>query len=127
MPSQGPPPIPPTSSGMGSSQEPPVDRSVLGEWVGDDHATLDSMLAEFRDSIRADHASMLAALARDDLAEYGMAIHRLRGAALSMGARPLARAAAVMDIAARAKDTAGFRAGIPDLEEQLRLLLAHVR
>lgn len=105
--------------------EPTIDRSILGEWLGDDESAIDLLLAEFRDSIRAEYTIMIAALGRDDMSEYGQAVHRLRGAALSMGANPLARAAAVLDIAARAKDPNGCREGIPELEIRLREMVAH--
>ena len=103
-----------------------IDRSILGEWLGDDEAAVDLLLAEFRDSIHAEYAIMIAALGRGDMSEYGQAVHRLRGAALSMGANPLARAAAVLDIAARAKDPHGCREGISELETRLREMVEHV-
>ncbi len=126
MPFHAPPLVPFRPNIRAASEEAPVDRSVLGEWLAGDNARIDSMLAEFRDSIIAEHANLRAALSEGDIAECGMAVHRIRGAALSMGAKPLARAAAAMDVAARAKDIAGCRAGIDALEWQLGQMLANV-
>jgi HPt (histidine-containing phosphotransfer) domain-containing protein len=84
---------------------PAIDRSVLGEWLADDDAAIDELLAVFRDSIRAEQTRMSEVLALGDLAEFANAAHRLRGAALSMGARMLAETAGNLYAAARADDT----------------------
>jgi two-component system sensor histidine kinase/response regulator len=103
-----------------------IDRSVLGEWLaGDDHA-INAMLVIFRDSALAEHLQMRDALVRNDLSELVMAAHRLRGGALSMGARTLAQAAAKVETAARNRDAALCAGGMPEVEVQLDLMVAEV-
>ncbi|MSP02933.1 MAG: Hpt domain-containing protein [Acetobacteraceae bacterium] len=133
MPRHAPPPpadaTPPPAKAMTIAAQKvakAIDRSVLREWFGNDDDGIDTLLAEFRDSTYAEHTKMLAALAAGDIAEYGQAVHRLRGAALSVGANGLARAAAVLDTAARAKDIATCRSGMPALEVQLGQMAADV-
>lgn len=110
----------------GKSAPPAIDRSVLGEWLGGDDVAIDELLAVFGDSVRSEAERMHDLLAAGDLAELAKAAHRLRGAALSMGARRLAAAAAAMDAAAQANDPAACAAGFPDMRARVRLTLAEV-
>ena len=103
-----------------------IDRSVLGEWFAGDDVAVNELLMVFRDSAMAEHRQMANALAMGDLAELARAAHRLRGVALSMGAQDLAKAAAAVDIAAKANDAASCEAGMPELEARMRLMVAEV-
>ena len=105
---------------------PAIDRSVLGEWLADDDAAIDELLAVFRDSIRAEVAKMHELLADGRLDGYADAAHRLRGAALSMGARALAEFVGLLFTAARAQDTTACVNGMPILETHVRLVAAEV-
>jgi HPt (histidine-containing phosphotransfer) domain-containing protein len=105
---------------------PAIDRSVLGEWLADDDAAIDELLAVFRDSIRAEQVRMSEVLALGDLAEFANAAHRLRGAALSMGARMLAETAGDLYAAARADDTAACGGGMAILVTRVQLMVAEV-
>jgi HPt (histidine-containing phosphotransfer) domain-containing protein len=105
---------------------PAIDRSVLGEWLADDDAAIDALLVVFRDSIRAEQAKLRDTLATGDLTEYASAAHRLRGAALSMGARALAETAAVLYAAARASDAAACDRAMATLADQVNLMVAEV-
>ena len=103
-----------------------IDRSILGEWLGGDDAAINALLLVFRDSLCAEHARMQDALARDDLVNFAKTAHRLRGAALSMGAHPLAEAAAALDAAARVKDAASCVAGMGGLTTLIQLTVAEI-
>jgi HPt (histidine-containing phosphotransfer) domain-containing protein len=109
-----------------TSGPPAIDRSVLGEWLGDDDAAIDELLVVFCDSVRADQTRMSETLAAGDLVEYANAAHRLRGAALAMGARALADAVGTLYAAARARNNAACRDGTPMLAAHIRQMLAEV-
>jgi HPt (histidine-containing phosphotransfer) domain-containing protein len=105
---------------------PAIDRSVLGEWLAEDNDAIDELLAVFRDSVRAEQVRMRDSLALGDLEEYRNAAHRLRGAALSMGARALANVAGTLEAAGRARDVDACAFGMPELDTQVRLMVAEV-
>jgi HPt (histidine-containing phosphotransfer) domain-containing protein len=109
-----------------SIDAPAIDRSVLGEWLADDNAAIDELLAVFRDSIRAEQIRMSEVLALGDFDEFASAAHRLRGAALSMGARLLAETAGRLYTAARANDNAACGAGMTTLATHVELMVAEV-
>jgi HPt (histidine-containing phosphotransfer) domain-containing protein len=105
---------------------PAIDRSVLGEWLAGDDAAIDELLAVFRDSVRAEQAQMMEALARNDLAAFAYAAHRLRGAASSMGARDIADAAGALQAAARLGSVGVCEAGMTTLATHVGLMVAEV-
>jgi HPt (histidine-containing phosphotransfer) domain-containing protein len=105
---------------------PEIDRSVLGEWLEGDDDAIDELLAVFRDSACAEQARMSEVLTKGDLTEYANAAHRLRGAALSMGARALAETAGILFAAARAMDAGACAEGMPLLATQIRAMAAEV-
>ena len=116
----------PGSSGRAPRGAPAIDRSVLGEWLADDDAAIDELLAVFRDSICAELAKMHELLAHGGLSDYADAAHRMRGAALSMGARPLAEFVGLLFTAARAQDRTACANGMPILETHVQLMVAEV-
>ncbi len=87
-----PPPDPPS---------PVVDRVMLRTWLGDDEATLHSVLEEFLATARNNAREIEVALAGADMPAAVMAAHNLRGGALSVGAHALAKAAGALEAAAR--------------------------
>jgi len=105
---------------------PAIDRSVLGEWLAGDEAAIDELLAVFRDSVYAEQERMRDALAHGGLDEYADAAHRLRGAALSMGARALAKIAGTLNAAAHALDGTACIDGLSVLETHIRLVAAEI-
>jgi HPt (histidine-containing phosphotransfer) domain-containing protein len=105
---------------------PAIDRNVLGEWLDGDDTAINGLLAMFFESIRAEVVRLHALLATDDLAEFANAAHRLRGAALSMGARALADVAGVLFTAALAKDRNACVNGMPMLATYVQLVEAEV-
>jgi HPt (histidine-containing phosphotransfer) domain-containing protein len=95
--------------------------------LADDAAAIDGLLAMFRDSIHDEAAKMRELLAADErLDEFAAAAHRLRGAALSMGARALADFVGLLFTAARAKDRNACVNGMPVLETHIDLMAAEV-
>jgi HPt (histidine-containing phosphotransfer) domain-containing protein len=105
---------------------PAIDRSVLGEWLPGDNAAIDELLAVFRDSIRAELTRMGDLLADGQLDEFARAAHRLRGAALSMGARALAEFVGLLFTSARADDRTACLNGMPLLATHVLLMEAEV-
>jgi HPt (histidine-containing phosphotransfer) domain-containing protein len=105
---------------------PAIDRAVLGEWLDGDEDAIDALLVLFCKSICAEVVCMRDLLAQDDLVQFANATHRLRGAALSMGARALADVAGALFTAALAKDRNACVAGMPVLATHVQLLEAEV-
>jgi len=105
---------------------PAVDRTVLGEWLAGDDVAINELLAVFRDSVYAEQVRMRELAGLGDLDEYANAAHRLRGAALSMGARGLAEAASLLYAAARAGNGSACRDGLSMLETHIGLVSAEV-
>lgn len=114
------------SPDRGTRGTPAIDRSVLGEWLAGDDAAINELLAVFRDSVCAEFARMREMLAEGLLDDYANAAHRLRGAALSMGARALAEFVGLLFTAARAQDGTACVNGMPALETHVRLVVAEV-
>ena len=83
---------------------PAVDRTMLRTWLGDDEATLRSVLAEFLANARENVCDIETALAARDMAAVASAAHKLKGGALSVGARALQEVAATLEAAARPGD-----------------------
>jgi HPt (histidine-containing phosphotransfer) domain-containing protein len=111
---------------LGTEGSPAIDRSVLGEWLAGDDAAIDELLTVFRDSALTEQGKMSEALALGDLDEYANAAHRLRGAALAMGARMLAELAGTLYAAARTKDATACAGGMALLETDIRLMTDEV-
>ncbi len=105
---------------------PAIDRSVLGEWLADDDAAIDELLAVFRDSICAEFAKMRELLVAGQLSDYADAAHRLRGAALSMGARALAEFVGFLFTAAQSRDDDACVNGMAILETHVQLVEAEM-
>ena len=93
-----------------------IDRSVLGEWVDGDEDAINAMLAIFSESVRVEQGGMRGALEQNDIDHYRRCAHRLRGAAMAMGAGPLAGKAAALETAARAGDFALCVSGMGELD-----------
>lgn len=117
---------PPVSPGHGVHGPSAIDRSVLGEWLAGDDTAINELLVVFRDSISADLALMRDLLARGDFEQYASAAHRLRGAALSMGARALADFTGLLFTAARAQDATACANGMRELEAHIERMMAEI-
>jgi HPt (histidine-containing phosphotransfer) domain-containing protein len=114
------------SSGHDTSGSPAIDRTVLGHWLDGDDAAINALLGIFYESICADAVRMRDLLALDEPEQFAGAAHRLRGAALSMGARALADVAGLLFAAAQAKDRNACVNGMPVLETHVQLVADEV-
>lgn len=99
---------------------PAVDRTILRTWLGDDEATLQSVLVEFLANARVNVHDIEAALAVQDMPAVASASHKLKGGALSVGARALQEVAAALEAAARPGDRATCRKMLEPLARELR-------
>ena len=97
-----------------------VDRPMLRSWLGDDEATLRSLLAEFLNTARQNEREIEAALGSDEITAAVMPSHNLRGGALAVGAHALAQAAGAMEAAARISDGARCRDLLAPLARELQ-------
>ena len=97
-----------------------VDRPMLRSWLGDDEATLRSLLMEFLNTARQNEREIEAALGSDEISAAVMPSHNLRGGALAVGAHALAQAAGAMEAAARISDGARCRDLLAPLARELQ-------
>ncbi len=97
-----------------------IDREVLAAWLGDDTASIEALLAKFRDSAAEAERLIDAAYRSGDLAKLAAAAHRLKGAAQAVGAHGVGQIAAELERAGRAGDRAGCRHSLGPLTGELR-------
>ena len=105
------PPVPPVAG---------IDRERLKEWVGDEPGAIDSLLREFLASARISERDIKMAVEAGDMSAAAAAAHKLKGAALAVGAGSLGEAAARIETAARAGDRIVCAGTIATLGNELR-------
>lgn len=103
-----------------------IDRAVLGEWLDADDTAINALLGLFMESISVDLVRMRDLLAQNDFDQFASAAHRLRGAALSMGARALGDFVGLLFTAALAKDRNACVNGMPVLAAHVQRVEAEI-
>jgi signal transduction histidine kinase/DNA-binding response OmpR family regulator len=104
----------------------PIDRSVLGAWLGDDAAAVISLLRKFASTARQAEAEIAAAVRAGNLAAVVAVAHKLNGAARSVGAMGVAEVCAAIENASKAGDKTACIDALGPLASELRRVFEEV-
>ena len=106
-----------------SASAPPIDDSVLLEYLGDNDALRREVLQQFIDTLTTDLQQLEAEVRECNVDAVQRSAHRLKGACYMVGARPLGASAATLEQWAYADNAADFPAALTAIiVEHLRLL-----
>lgn len=116
-----------SSDGVRATTEKPViDRNALTQFAGVDAARAFQVLCQYRDATASDLAALEAALGRG-LEDVVAIVHRMKGAALIVGAQEVAELTTLIEGAARRGDeamvcqlTPSLKAAVARMEEYVR-------
>jgi PAS domain S-box-containing protein len=97
-----------------------IDRSVLDMWVQDDEDARRDLLRRFAESAVDSRRDIETAMSASDLAALAAEAHKLKGAAMAVGARAVGDAAAILERAAKAGDRAACQDGLGPLAVEVR-------
>ncbi len=100
----------------------PIDAASLGELSGGDAALEREILQRFVRQNAEDAHALEQAVAGGDLERVSEASHRIKGAGRTVGAAPLAEAAAGIEASAKAGDWSGVRRAMPHFRRELERL-----
>lgn len=111
------------TTGRGS---PILDRSTLSAWMGDDHRAIRALLDKFLTTAHEVRDDIERAVAAGDLASVAAAAHKLKGAALVVGAHRVADVALKLETAGMAVDRAGCQDALGPLATETRLVASEI-
>jgi CheY-like chemotaxis protein/HPt (histidine-containing phosphotransfer) domain-containing protein len=103
-----------------------IDLSVLASWFDNDRTAIGALLRKFRASAIEAERDISAAIDANDLAQLAVAAHRLKGAALAVGANRLGDMALSLEAAGKAGDRARCQDQLGLLAGELRDVLAEI-
>ena len=103
-----------------------IDRAMLRTWLGDDDATMRSLLTDFLASARENAREIEVALGTANMAAVSTSAHKLKGGALSVGAHGLERLAAALETAARPGDDIACREVLRQVGRELERVAADI-
>jgi HPt (histidine-containing phosphotransfer) domain-containing protein len=115
---------PAAAAGAGGTE--PIDRSVLGAWLGDDAAAVTSLLRKFASTARQAETEIGAGVRSGNLAAVAAVAHKLNGAARSVGAIGVAEVSAAIENAGKAGNRTACRDLLGPLASELRRMLEEI-
>jgi CheY-like chemotaxis protein/HPt (histidine-containing phosphotransfer) domain-containing protein len=124
LPAAETPPI--QTRAMAASGSAILDRSTLSAWMGDDHTAIRALLDKFLATAREVRDDIERAMTSGDLASVAAFAHKLKGAALAVGARRVADVALRLESAGKAGDRAGCQDALGPLATETRLVASEI-
>ncbi|MGA2125685.1 MAG: Hpt domain-containing protein [Xanthobacteraceae bacterium] len=103
-----------------------IDGSVLAAWFGDDRLAVLALLRTFRRSATEAERQIERAARAGHFAGVATAAHRLKGAALTIGAADLALAADALEQAGKAGDRARCTHGLGHLAGEMHRVIGEI-
>jgi signal transduction histidine kinase/DNA-binding response OmpR family regulator len=110
----------------GSVQAPPIDGKVLADFTAGDAVLERQILEQFQAVNRQDAEALERALESRDATLTARAVHRIKGASATIGAKALAEVCERMEQAALTGDWAGVTAQKEPLQQEMTRLSAYL-